>query len=347
MTSAQTLTLSAKYTLHADKEAHGRTVVALAPDQSLITIIGKNEGNWSMKRLSGWSGSSPKEETLQLRGFPSGRVSGWGDSTQADLVVSPNGRYAIARLQTVAPGMLSAVRKNTEAIVSVVDLVSFSVASTVDTTDPLLAGSVWQFMSNGTLVSRIGAAENPAQPNYSIVLERAAVLSMPSLQPDVVCTYRDVYGPAVWSNGSLHREVSTVDVSETCSALLKETGARTFDDLISPDPVKTKVSKQIDFRSPGFTFMGRNGCEMLDLSRDERFALYVCAASHPTWYDTVKTTALSYFVVNVPGAKEIGSVGVEPEKSSAAMLSRLNGHIFLLVLRNNVNLSVYRVEANN
>jgi hypothetical protein len=84
--------------------------------------------------------------------------------------------------------MLSAVRKNTEAIVSVVDLVSFAVASTVDTTDPLLAGSVWQFMSNGTLVSRIGAAENPAQPNYSI-LERAAVLSMPSLQPDVVCTF--------------------------------------------------------------------------------------------------------------------------------------------------------------
>jgi hypothetical protein len=45
-TSPQTLTLSAKYTLHADKQAHGRTVVALTRDQALITIIG-NEGNWS------------------------------------------------------------------------------------------------------------------------------------------------------------------------------------------------------------------------------------------------------------------------------------------------------------
>jgi hypothetical protein len=33
-------------------------------------------------------------------------------------LLSPDGHYAIARIQTTAPGMLSPVRKNTEAIIS-------------------------------------------------------------------------------------------------------------------------------------------------------------------------------------------------------------------------------------
>jgi hypothetical protein len=117
--NAQPLTASVQYTLHAEEQAHTETVAAIAPDQSLITIAGKKEGDWTLTRLIGWSTPSPTEETLQIKGFPPGRVSGWGDSTGADLVVSPDGRYAIARLETSAPGMLSEFRKNTEAIVTV------------------------------------------------------------------------------------------------------------------------------------------------------------------------------------------------------------------------------------
>jgi hypothetical protein len=131
--------------------------MALIPAQASITFLGGKEGDWEFKRLTGWSNPSPREETLALMGFPEGRVWEWGDYLGASLIVTPNGRYAITRLQANAPGMLSSGRRNTEAIINVIDLQTFAVLSAFDTFDPLLAGSVWRLEPNGVLVSMIGS----------------------------------------------------------------------------------------------------------------------------------------------------------------------------------------------
>jgi len=341
---AQPFVASMQYTLHAEKQAHSEAVAVIAPNQSLITISGKKEGDWTLTRLNGWSTPSPTEETIQIKGFPLGRVSGWSDSAWADLVVSPDGRYAIARIQTSAPGMLSAVRKNTEAVVTVVDLNGFKVLSTNDTTDPLLAGSSWQFELNGVLVSTIGAAEKTTQ-QQALVLQRAAVLSLPRLDHEIICTYKQVYGPILQSRSDPQRKASTADVSESCAPFLKMAGLTSIAELTSQGSEKRHMLEQLNYRRPGFSYLGSDKCGGVGMSKDRRLALYACAAAHPTWYDTVKTTALSYVVVSVPGAIEVGSVAADPRKRSTAMLSNLDGQNFLLILEDVVHLAVYKIKT--
>jgi hypothetical protein len=342
--TAQTLKTSSTYILHAAKQSHGATLMSLTPDQALITLLGEREGEWSLKRITGWSGSAPREETLKLSGFPSDHVWGWGDYLDAGLLISPDGRYAIARLQTNAPGMLSAVRKNTEALVYVVDLKRFSLLSTIDTTDPLLAGSVWRFAANGLLITTIGAAENPKDPGYSI-FERAAIFRPPSLHPETVCTYRTHFGPVLQTRQGLTRNSSNGDISESCSVLLKSANVNALDSLFPLNAVASRISKQLDFHPSGFTYMGVNTCSMVDIGLGERLALYECAGGHPTWHDSVKTTSLSYFVLSVPQARVLGIVPMEPEKTSAARLSSMDGKDYLLIMRKKVELSIYPIQG--
>ena len=91
--------------------------------------------------------------------------------------------------------------------------------------------------------------------------------------------------------------------------------------------------------------MDQDGCSIIDVSKDERLALYGCAASHPTWYDTVKTTSLAYFVLSVAKNEVLGSVPMEPEKTSAAHLSSMAGKDYLLIMRKKVELSTYLIPG--
>ena len=303
LAGAQTLMPSITYSFHSGKRTYGKTVMALTPDQALIIFLGRKKATGKSNASLGGQSLSPREETLALKGFPEGRVSEWGDYLDASLIVTPDGRYAITQLQTNAPGMLSGVRRNTEAIINVVDLRTIAVISTLDTTDPLLAGSAWRFELNGVFVAMIGAVQD-SRRDPSAVVERAAALSVPSLRPEIQCTYREVYGPPVSSgDGALARARSITDLSENCSALLRAADARTVDDLIPSSASQGRLSKQLAFHPSGFTYLGRSGCSIRDVTKDEQLALYVCAASRPTWYDTVKATKLSYFIVSVRAIK--------------------------------------------
>lgn len=114
--------------------------------------------------------------------------------------------------------------------------------------------------------------------------------------------------------------------------------------LYRSDPTITRVSKQLDFHPPGFSNTWDNSCRILDVGKEEKFALYECAIGHQTWHDTVKTTTLSYAVLSVPQAKQVGSLSVPPEKPVAAILSAVAGQDYLLVLQNGIQLSVYSLQ---
>jgi hypothetical protein len=154
LVTAQTLTPTQTYILHANKQTRSDTVIALTPNQALVALIPQDQGRWKLTRLTGWETSSPKEETLNFDGFSEDQRQTWGASVGAGLVVSPDGRYLIARIQTEAPGMLSTAHRNSDAIIHVVDLHTFKFVLTRETTEPLLAGSIWSFTPEGILVSQ-------------------------------------------------------------------------------------------------------------------------------------------------------------------------------------------------
>jgi hypothetical protein len=117
--------------------------------------------------------------------------------------------------------------------------------------------------------------------------------------------------------------------------------------LYHSNPTPTRISKQLNFQPSVVSNTWNNQCGILDVSRQERFALYECATGHQTWYDTVKSTSRSYSVLSVTQAKQIGSISVPPEKPTAAILSSVDGQDYLLILQNGVQLSIYSLPNNN
>ena len=106
LAAAQNLTPTKTYALHASRQTRSETVIALTPDQALLALIPQDQGRWKLTRLTGWNTSSPKEEALNFDGFSEEQRHTWGAGVGAGLIVSSDGHYVIARIQTEAPGML-------------------------------------------------------------------------------------------------------------------------------------------------------------------------------------------------------------------------------------------------
>jgi len=340
LAAAQTLTPTKTYTLHASKQTRSETVLALTPDQALLALIPQDQGRWKLTRLTGWNTSSPKEEALNFDGFSEEQRHTWGAGIGAGLIVSPDGHYVVTRIQTEAPGMLSTARRNTDAIIHVVDLQTFKSVLTRETTEPLLAGSIWSFTPEGNLISEIGAG-NQVKGRIDSISETAAALSLPNLQASLTCHYQENYGAIETIGNSTHRDVTISDVSQNCSALMTLAKASDLKGLYHSNSTVTRVSKQLDFHPSGVSNTWNNQCGILDVSKQEKFVLYECVTGHQTWYDTVKSTSRSYSVLSVTEAKQIGSISVPPEKPVAAILSTVDGQDYLLILQNGVQLSIY------
>src|SRR5258705_1830787 len=122
LAAAQTLTPTKTYTLHASKQTRSQTVIALTPDQALLALIPQDQGRWKLTRLTGWNTSSPKEEALNFDESSEEQRHTWGAGVGAVLIASSDGHYVIARIQSEAPGMLSTARRNTDAIIPLVEL---------------------------------------------------------------------------------------------------------------------------------------------------------------------------------------------------------------------------------
>jgi hypothetical protein len=332
--AAQTLSPSSTYRLHATKESNGPTLIAMTPDNALITIAGRLDGLWELKRLSAWFSAVPKEETLPLKGFsliPSGRL-------RAELFMSPDGRYAISKLQTTSTLLPSGSRP--QAVINVVDLSTFTVVTTLETTDPLLAG-FWEFSANGVLIAIHSDAEKPKDQGYSI-RENTAAISIPDLNLHLPCSYRNVFGPVVQAGRGWRRDTSSTDLSENCEPLMKSVNAVTINALVPSNSSRTDLANKLYFQPPtDFSSDQMQACAILGVSKDGQFALYDCSAAHQTWYDSVKTTANSYFVISVPQAKRIGSVIGDRGNAAGASLAEANSRNYLLVLRNQIDLSIY------
>lgn len=336
---AQTPVPDTRYTLHAQKEPRGfsliptiappSTVIAMTPENGLLVLIPQPNDQWVLKRLTDWDTKAPHEQTLAITGESTQENDVW---IVADLTVNPDGNYLIVRIN-YRHGAIDSNRRNRRAGVILVDLRTFSIVSRRITTDPLLADSEFHFNKGSLLITK-GLAKrlqvkSPALLTLTDTYE-AAALNLPEMHPSNACHYNDV--SELRDGGSGWTKPISKDVSDGCTALLAIAGVSMVQDLPGSDHIPDRVAKPLN-----------PSCIVVDVSKGEKFALYSCVTSHFTAWDTVKTTSRSRGVLSVADRKTVVSIPLPFNQPITATLAAAGGHDYLLLLRDGIKLETFRL----
>lgn len=196
---AQTPIPSEVYTLHAKEERRNGfslggqialpgSVALLDHQHRLLVLIPQADGAWVLKRLRDWDTKAPTEDTLEITGEQS---EGTRVSISTDLNLSRDGRYILVRIN-YRSGAIGATERNRRAVVTLIDLKSFTSISRQTTTDPLIADSVWAFNESDDLITtgldrrltEVGPASRTVTDHYL-----AAALELRTLHAQDRCEY--------------------------------------------------------------------------------------------------------------------------------------------------------------
>jgi hypothetical protein len=169
------------------------------------------------------------------------------------------------------------------------------------------------------------------QPHKKWVLKRLTSWSiLPDLKPtsschcNVVREFRD--GSNGWENQT------DKDANADCAAILEAADISSVDTLPGADHTRDRVAKLLKF-----------GCWITDVSKDEKFALYICTTSHASAWDTVKIDFRACVVLSVADGKTVVSIPLPFRQPIAAALARADGQEYLLLLRDGIKLETYRL----
>jgi len=334
------------YTLHAQKEARPgwslfgmwtppSSVLTITPDNALLVLIPQADRKWVLKSLTGWNTGVPQEQTLPITGKPTLGEDTW---VKADLTANPNGTYLIVRVSS-GHVPVSALEDNPESVVTLVDLRTLSIVSRRDTTDPLIAGSYWQFNKDGLLITK-RLAKRLQVKSAGVLTDtdtyEAAALTLPELKPVASCHYDDVLELRGGSTGWTTRSADTANVE--CAAVLEMANALSVEDLPISDQAQDRIEK-LDRAAKQLKF----SCPIADLSKDERFALYNCETGHPTWWDSWKMDSRASVVFSVIEEKTVATIPLPFEQPIIAALGTAGDQDYLLLLRDGIKLETYRL----
>ncbi len=335
---AQTSAPTKTYKIHALKEQSSSnlpsTLFHLLPDQNLLVLIPQQHSSWTLKRITAWNTDNLNEETLSFTGNPLTE----GESGFEDLIVNPAGRYAVIRIRSFGGNLYDGTVRNRTALIVLVDLQGFQVLSQRTTTDPLFAASEWSFAENGLLITAalVQRSTVPAQLKhpweYTSITDvyQAAALTLPSWTPSMTCHYERVIYPA----GATSQSTShVVKGSDECSPLIAAANVRTAENLPGGQ-----------FPSLRYADLGRP-CQFASEGPLEKFGLYECRTGNGYFDDMIVTTKTrDLAVLSLPDGKRVLTVPLPHNtKPVPALLANADDHTWLLVLRNGVDLSAYRI----
>ena len=335
---AQTLTPTTTYKIHAQKEQSTSnlpsTLFHLLPDQKLLILIPQQHSSWTLKRIVAWNTDKPKEETLSFVGNPLTE----SESGLEDLIINPAGRYAVIRIRSFGGNLYDGTLRNRTALTVLVDLQGFQVVSQRTTSDPLFAASEWSFAENGLLITTalIQRSTVPSQLKhpweYKSITDvyQAAALTLPSWTPSMMCRYDRIIYPA----GSTPQPTSKViKGDDECSPLIAAANVRAVENLPGGQ-----------FPSLRYADLGRP-CQFAAESPSENFGLYECRTGNGYFDDMIVTTKTrDLAVLSLPDGKRVLTVPLPHNtKPIPALLANADDHTWLLVLRNGVDLSTYRI----
>lgn len=328
----------------AQKHPDIGTYFAVARDQSLLFFIGNKAGDWDLIRVSGWGTPSPRKEKLRLNG-PTREEIESAFYRQSTFVLTNDGRFAITRVERAAPGMAPGFRRNSQAVINVIDLQSYSVVSTLHTADQLLAGGFWRTFEEHSILSEYGANEKAASDN-TFSRQSVAQLEVPSMHASIECNYLLHYGEMKPDgHGAWSRTTSNSDLSSGCAEMMDKTNASEPEGIQKFQPVSSAV-RGLKFQPQEFSGSPAawRGCSLVEESAEEKLALFDCGNSHQTWYDSLKVDSRAYFVVDVTTGAALLRVSVNPSKSAVGHLTTHEGKSWLALLTNDVDLAVYPIQ---
>jgi hypothetical protein len=328
------------YSLHAHKEPRvgfslvptitlPQSVVVMAPNDDFLALIPQPDTEWVLKRVSGWQTHSPQEETLKLGKDSSQTPDRY---THADLTVREDGRYVVVRI-TSEEGAVQSAGRDWTSVAFVIDLATFTIASRHTTGEPSIAGGQWSFGKDGLLVSTGLANRTTAKaPGLITVTDtyEASTFELPGLASVDTCRYDSML--ALKSSGNGWQQLPREKPAQGCAGILKTAGVATVDDLPGGPKTLNRVGNLLKFP-----------CRITDVSKTEKYALYDCATSHPTAWDTQRLTARSFTVVSIREGKPVSSVPLPLKQPFAGVLGRVEGREYLLLLRDGVMLETYRL----
>lgn len=313
---------TSRYFLHAQKEPRNgfslvptvtlpQTVVVMTPDDDLLALIPQPDTEWVLKRVSGWQTRSPQEQTLKL-GKDSFQTP--DRYTHADLTVRGDGRYVVVRITSQEGDVQAAVRDWT-SVVFVIDLTTYMIASRQNTSEPSIAGGQWNFGKDGLLVSTGLANRATAKaPGLTTVTDtyEASTFELPGLASVDTCRYDSTL--ILKNSGNGWEQQPREKPTQGCAEILKTAGVATVDDLPGIPKTLSRVGKHLNFP-----------CAIADVSKSQKYALYGCVTSHPTWLDTQKLTARSVTVVSIPDDKPVFSMRLQAAGQGSTWRCRREG----------------------
>jgi hypothetical protein len=327
----------------AEKRSKMATFFVIAPDQSLLFFTGDQGGDWNLRRVSGWDSSSPKQERLKLT-VPSHEDmenSRFGEST---FLLTNDGQFALTRVALDATGTASSFGKNSRAIVNIIDLQSFAVVSTLNTTDKLLADGFWWAFESRSILAEYGANEKDSAGN-PFTRESIALLEVPTLKPSMECDYLRHYGePKQDDHGGISRTTSTSDLSSGCAEMMHKMNA-SGPEHIAKLRTFSKEAQGLKFQP--LEFSGNpawDGCSLVDERSEDKLALFDCSSGHQTWYDTSKLDSRAFFAVDLPTGKVLLRVPVSSSKGALGHLTTHEGKPWLALLTDHVYLGLYPIR---
>jgi hypothetical protein len=337
LADAETPLPTTTYRLHAQKEEHSAnlpsTLLYLLPDQALLVLIPQRDGKWVLKRLTSWDTVSPKEETLTFAGDPPHE----GRSGFEDLKVDPSSTFAVIRIRSFT-GSMYPIGANRSALIVLVNLRSFTIVSQRATTDPLLAASDWSFIKDGLLIASAHTERSTVPPQlkhgweYKSITDtyEAAAFTLPDWKASMDCQYQRVLD---FPNGSNTSTWHLGKVDDACAALVKVARVPTAEALPGGE-----------FPSVRYANLARP-CLLASESPSGNFALYGCRTGGGYFDDMIMTTkSRSLTVLSVPEGKTVLTIPLPHNMQPVpALLANASGHIWLLILRDGIEMEIYKL----
>lgn len=316
---------------------HPSPELDITSDQALLVLLPQQKNQWLFKRITDWNTASPKEETISFTLSPSQKRV----LITEDLKVDSQQHFAVILLHFFGKVTRDGKRDRSAGIV-IIDLHSFKIVSQQNTADPFLASSDWEFAENSTVIAnaRMETIETPAKPkfdccSYETLSDRykAAALSLPSLEPSMQCEYTRFLDHR---SDKTSRTWQLIDVSDGCAQLIALAHVLAADDL--PDS---------DYRpkpEPYAKLAGPN-CLIEDKSHDLKYALYDCRTENAFMDEMIVIGRTRDLVVlQIPGGQHALNVPLPHNLNPyPALLANVDSHEWLLLLRDGINLEIYRV----
>jgi hypothetical protein len=315
---------SARWTLFDRTGNSEKSAMAVSTPGDLFVLSSTPNGNWELSRIRNWSGAMPEISHLSLPGFFTRNDSHKFDKFDAQLLFTPDGRYAvcIGSGKWATKGRRKSVRRSvSENVITVVHVQNFAIEQSRRTSDlGLFEQQSFGMTSSGRLFVD-SMAHSPQAERVLIPLD------LPSLQAGRRCEYK-------WSGSRPGEDAEPIPITiESCAQAL------------NPSSLEHVFTHVPSLALPGFACgkAAERLCPQPDhFTPDQQFGIGIRAEGHDSMLGSWVWRGRAVVAFSTQTRSEIGEIDLM-RNSVELLLSSLAGKDYLLILWPNSELAVYEL----